>query len=104
MRKLIFEKFTNQLVHITFNIERQEALEVLMDDAWSYLKPLSVLKSVIVPVIYPAVYSLHLYPELRELAVQEAITLCRIKKLNQLSDTQEKVKKKVIQKLSSILI
>ena len=82
MSKLIFEKFTNQLVHITYNIERQEALEVLMDDASSYLKPLSVLKSVIVPVIYPAVYSLHLYPELREHAVQEAMTLCRMKKLN----------------------
>jgi hypothetical protein len=100
MSKLIFENFTNQLVHITFNIERQEALEVVMDDACSFLKPLSILKREIVHVIYPAIYSLHLYPELREHAVQEAMTPCRIKKLNQLSDTLEEVKKKVIEKLS----
>ena len=100
MSKLIFEKFTNQLVHITYNIERQEALEVVIDDACSFLKPLSILKSKIIPVIYPAVYSHHLYPELRELAVQEALRPCRMKKLKQFSDMQVDVKKKVIQKLS----
>ena len=62
--KLIFKNTISQLVHITYNynIERQEALEVIMDDAQAFLKPLSSLKSQILPGIYPVVYSLHLYP------------------------------------------
>jgi hypothetical protein len=50
-----------------------------MDDATSYIKPLFILKSQILPGIYPAIFSLHLYPELRERALQEALRPCRIK-------------------------
>jgi hypothetical protein len=59
-----------------------------MEDASAYIKPLSKLRSEIVPFIYPAIFSLNLYPELRECAVQEAMGACRIKKENQLSVMQ----------------
>ena len=51
MRKLIFEKTINQLAHNAYNIEKQEAFEVIMDDALVYIKQLSNLKSQILPGI-----------------------------------------------------
>lgn len=70
-----------------------------MEDALAYLKPLSKLKSQILPSLYPAIFSLHLYPELRERALQEVLRACRMK-AKQLSDTQEEVKEKVIDSMS----
>jgi hypothetical protein len=70
-----------------------------MDDATSYIKPLFILKSQILPGIYPAIFLLHLYPELRERALQEALKPCRMK-AKQLRDTQDEVKGKVIESMS----
>jgi uncharacterized protein YjaG (DUF416 family) len=54
--KLIFEKVTIQLIHLAFNNERDEALEVIMDDINSFIEPLFILKNQILPGIYPAIY------------------------------------------------
>jgi hypothetical protein len=74
-----------------------------MDDALAFFKQLCILKSQILPCIYPAIYSLHIYPELRKKAVQEALWQCRMK-AKQFSDKQEEVKEKVIRKMTENLI
>jgi hypothetical protein len=50
-----------------------------MDDINSFIEPLFILKNQILPGIYPVIYLLHLYPELRYCAVQEALRPCRMK-------------------------
>jgi hypothetical protein len=74
-----------------------------MDNALAFLKPLSSLKSQILPVIYPAVFSLHLYPEVIDSAVEEALRTCRMK-AKQFSETQEEVKGKVIKRMLQMLV
>jgi hypothetical protein len=66
-----------------------------MDNASSYLKILITKQNEIVLGIYPTIYSLYLYPELKEDAFQLAMTPCRMK-AKQYKDSQEEVKKKVI--------
>ena len=68
--KLLFKKITKNLLNMTFKSEKDEALEIIMDDARTKLKQAAMLQSQILHVIYPFVYTLHLYPELREYAVQ----------------------------------
>jgi hypothetical protein len=91
---------TENLLLKTFNIEKQEAMEVIMEDACYYLKPLSILRSEIIPCIYPKIYSLQLYPDLRDCAVLESLKACKMKKENQLRDRYEEVKLKVIESMS----
>lgn len=76
---------------------------VIMDDAHAFLKPLSILKSQILPGIYPAIFSVHLYPELRDIAVEEALRPCRMK-AKHFSDTLEEVKSLVIKRMLQMLV
>jgi hypothetical protein len=71
--KLISEETTKTLVHITYDSEKNEAFEVIMDDAHSYLKALTIMQSQIIPQIYPEIFSRHFYPEQRDRAVQTAL-------------------------------
>ena len=102
MSKLISKKTINQLTHDSYNIEKQEAMEVIMDDADSYFKQLYILKSQILPGIYPAIYSLKLYPEIRERAVLEAMWQCRVK--SKQDSNMLELKEKVIRKMTENLI
>ena len=79
---VIFNNTTKELVHIAYNSEKQEAFEVIMDDAHSYLKTLNNQQSQILSLIYPDIFSNHFYPEQRDRAVQAALRAC-IMKLNQ---------------------
>ena len=74
-----------------------------MYSASSYLKILTTKQNELVHGIYPTVYSLCLYPELREHAVQSVLTPCRMK-AKQFNQTQEKLKEKVINTLSKMLM
>lgn len=100
---LIFEKTTNQLVHTTYSIEMQKAQENIMYSASSYLKILTTKQNELVLSIYPSVYSLFLYPELREQAVQSVLRPC-IMKAMQFNQTQDELKKQVISSLSQMLM
>ena len=60
MSKLLFQTIANKLVNFAYDSEKTEAFEVIMEDASAYIKPLSTLKSKIVPCIYPNIFSLHL--------------------------------------------
>jgi hypothetical protein len=86
--KLLFKTTINNLIHMTFMSEKDEALEIIMDDAFTFLMRATILQSQILPGIYPIIFSLHLYPELRECAVQDAMSAFRINKENQLSVMQ----------------
>lgn len=102
MSKRISETTIKQLAHDSYIIEKQEAMEVIMDDADSYFKQLTNLKSQILPGIYPPIYSLNLYPEFRERAVLEAMWQCRLK-AKQDSNMLE-LKEKLIRKMTENLI
>jgi uncharacterized protein YjgD (DUF1641 family) len=71
MIKLIFQETTKQLVTIVYNYdnEKQEALEVAMDEAHCYLKRVSDYQSLIIPLIYPDIFNDHFFPQQRDLAV-----------------------------------
>jgi hypothetical protein len=73
-----------------------------MDDAHAFIKRLSNLRSQILAGIYPAVFSLHLYPELRDCAVQDALRPCR-KKVQE--NTRMRVaKRRVIKRMSEMIV
>lgn len=61
--KQIFENTTNQLLQISYKTEKNEAFEVIMDDAQAYLKAVTTKQSEILPLIYPKIFSHHIYPE-----------------------------------------
>ena len=71
MIKLIFQETTKKLVSISCNYdnEKQEALEVAMDEAHCYLKRVCDYQSLITPLIYSDIFSYHFFPEQRDLAV-----------------------------------
>ena len=101
MVKIIFEKTMNKLFNYTYINEKQEALEVIMDDAWSYLLSLYSLQSHILPCTQLKLFHLHLYPEQRDHAVNEAMKTCRIK-ANHMSIMRE-VKGRVVKRMSSLV-
>ena len=84
MIKLIFQETTKQLVIVVYNYdnEKQEALEVAMDEAHCYLKRVSDYQSLIIPLIYPDIFNDHFFPEQRDLAVKEALRKCKSKLMN----------------------
>jgi hypothetical protein len=59
-----------------------------MDDAFSYLKALTIMQSQIILQIYPEIFSCHFYPEQRDRAVQAALRVS-IMKSKQASLMQE---------------
>ena len=84
MIKLIFQETTKKLVtfEYIFDNEKQEALEVAMDEAHCYLKRVSDYQSLITPLIFPEIFFDHFFPEQRHLAVFEALRACRTKLMN----------------------
>ena len=101
MVKIIFEKSMNQLFNYTYISEKQEAFEVIMDDARSYLLSLYSLQSHIIPCTQLELFHLHLYPELRDHVVNDAMKACRIK-AKQKSIIRE-VKGRVAKRISSMV-
>jgi hypothetical protein len=79
MVKIIYEKTMKKLFNYTYINEKQEALEVIMDDARSYFISLYSLQSHILPCTQLKLLHLHLYPEVRDHVVNEAMNACRIK-------------------------
>ena len=64
LSKSIFEDTINKLIHIvySYSTEKNEAIEVIIDDAKPYLIKLTSVKNQILPPFYPKIFSLHLYP------------------------------------------
>ena len=56
----------------------------------------------IIPLIYPAIFSHHIYPEIRDKAVQEAMMLCRIKARE--DSNMRDIKSRVIQTMSEMIL
>lgn len=78
MMKLIFKATTNNLIQITLKNEMDKALEIIMNDSHTYLMQATTLLRQILPGIYPAIHSLHLYTRLRDRSVQEVLTSSRM--------------------------
>ena len=75
---------------------------MIMDDAHTFIKRLSNLRSQILAGIYPAVFSLHLYPELRDYAVQDALRPCKTKL--QENTRMRVAKRRVIKRMSEMIV